>query len=72
MFGLWLIAVSADRQAVLAAGRITWMVIRGGRLGSRPWTEPISAILFYLLEKAVASIFGCASEKTRLNKVILS
>jgi len=24
--------------AVLAAGRITWMVIRGGRLGSRPWT----------------------------------
>ncbi len=34
----WLIAVSADRQAVLAAGRITWMVIRGERLGSRPWT----------------------------------
>jgi len=24
--------------AVLAAGRITVMVIRGGRLGSRPWT----------------------------------
>jgi hypothetical protein len=24
--------------AVLAAGRITIMVIRGGRLGSRPWT----------------------------------
>jgi len=27
-----------DRLAVLAAERITWMVIRGGRLGSRPWT----------------------------------
>jgi len=24
--------------AVLAAGRITVMVIRGGHLGSRPWT----------------------------------
>jgi len=35
---VWLIAVSADRQAVLTAKRITWMVIRGGRLGSRPWT----------------------------------
>jgi len=30
----WLIAVSADRQAVLATERFTVMVIRGGRLGT--------------------------------------
>jgi hypothetical protein len=29
---VWLIAV-------LAAERITWMVIRGGCLGSRPWAD---------------------------------
>jgi len=43
---VWLIAVSADRQAVLTAKRITWMVIRGGRLGKREPCRNIPGIFF--------------------------